>query len=131
MSPMLRTHQSSFAGRRCAAVLVLFLLLAGLTACTSTPDGPKALAQDFAKGVQAFSQRFEDTKCAVVMAETKTRDDFLRAYRSQGVKRQRDSFVDAAAYLHKALIAAEKTPGIFTGTYIGAKKITVVILKCG
>ena len=109
---------------------VLLLLLVGLTACGTTPDGPKALAQDFAKGVQTFSQRFEDTKCAVVMAETKTRDDFLRAYRSQGVKRQRDSFVDAAAYLHKALTAAEKQPGVFTGTYISSKKITVVILKC-
>src|SRR6266542_540925 len=130
MSPMFRTHQSSSTGRRRAAVPVLLLLLVGLTACGSTPDSPKALAGDFARAVQTFSQRFEDTKCAVVLTETKTRDDFLRAYRSQGVRRQRDSFVDAAAYRHKALTAAEKQPGVFTGTYIGAKKITVVILKC-
>src|SRR6266540_7559599 len=130
MSPMLRTHQSPPAGRRRTAVPVLLLLLVGLTACGTTPDGPKALAGDFAKAVQVFTQRFDDTKCAVVMAETKTRADFLRAYRSQGVKRQRDSFVDAAAYLHKVLTAAEKQPGIFTGTYISSRKITVVILKC-
>src|SRR6266542_3368410 len=130
MSPMQRKDERPPAGWRRTAVPVLLLLLVGLTACGTTPDGSKALAQDFAKGVQTFSQRFEDTRCNVVMTETKTRDDFLRAYRSQGVKRQRDSFVDAAAYLHKALTAAEQQPGVFTGTYIGDKKITVVILKC-